>query len=56
MSAYATPQQPSQLHTQLKENQQAVWGSSKTPVLSPIALPTSFPLQSANQAFEQTHL
>lgn len=55
MSAYATPQQPSQLHTQLKENQQAVWGS-KTPVQSPTASPTSFPLQSANQAFEQTHL
>jgi len=54
MTAYATPQQPSQLHTQPKENQQ--WGGSKSPLPSPRALPNSSPLQSVNQVLGQTRL
>ncbi|KAL0030919.1 hypothetical protein WJX79_001187 [Trebouxia sp. C0005] len=54
MSAYATPQQPSQPHTQPKENQQ--WGSSKGALPSPRALPNSPPLQSVNKVLGHNRL
>ncbi|KAL0022404.1 hypothetical protein WJX77_008671 [Trebouxia sp. C0004] len=54
MSAYATPQQPSQPHTQPKENQQ--WGGSKGPLPSPRALPNSPPLRSVNKVLGQNRL
>ena len=54
MRAYGSPQQPADIAAQPKENQQAAWLSSKSPVQSPRGSLKAYPLQRKNQSSGQT--